>query len=522
MTRPTRRRQSTPSPKSTSATAPSPVEPAPPSKRRLVVLLVLGLLAVGIAAVIRYRVSANPVLRIPPVETQDLLPLVAKEIEEKQAAIVAAPDSPDTWGEYGLVLLAHGFRLEAGDCFAEAERLDPHDYRWPYYYGMTMGIWDTEKSLRAFERAVEDAPERVTVRLRLAEWLFDLRHLDDCQHQTELVLQQDPNNPRAELLMARLRFQDGQAEESLKWAERAAASAKGNRRDVHELLARIYQRLGHSELAAEEVDRTEMLPRGVTVWDDPEMGVGATYLKDASILNTLANIRHARGDTKGWIQLLQQVVVTEPDNVIGKEKLAQALVDTKQYKEAATYIDKTLADHPESAQLECLRGQIDLAQEKPDAAREHFEHAVKLKPDYAAAFIWLGRAQLVVGKADAAVKNLQTATRLSPSDAEAYDYLGRAQVACGKPQDAIGTWQEAHQLQPGCESVAVQLAQTLIDEHRPAEAATVLRQCIAAGKNTQRAAELLQNLGDSASPESVPISRPPPDSGKRSQDKPPP
>ena len=58
--------------------------------RRLVVLLALGAILVGVAGWIRLRVGSHPVLRIPPVETADLLPAVAKEIHEKQEAIVAA------------------------------------------------------------------------------------------------------------------------------------------------------------------------------------------------------------------------------------------------------------------------------------------------------------------------------------------------------------------------------------------------------------------------------------------------
>ena len=77
-------------------------------------------------------------------------------------------------------------------------------------------------------------------------------------------------------------------QESLTWAQRAASSPQGNRRDVHELLARIYQRLGDPDAAAVEIEQTEMLPPGVAVWDDPEMGFGAMYLRDASMLNTLA------------------------------------------------------------------------------------------------------------------------------------------------------------------------------------------------------------------------------------------
>ncbi len=494
MSRPARRKALPPSRKTAARETPRPATTDRTPKPRLFLLLVLGILLVGIAAVIRYRVGANPVLRIPPVETKDLLPLVAKEIEEKQAAIVAEPAVPQVWGEYGLVLLAHGFRLEAGDCFAEAERLAPHDYRWPYYFGMTMGIWDTEKSLHAFERAVEDAPDRVTVRLRLAEWLFDLRQLDACRRHTQQSLEQEPDSPRAQLLMARLRLQEGKTEESLQWVQRAASSPKGNRRDVYELLARVHQRLGHDEAALAAVNRMESLPPGVAVWDDPEMGVGATYLKDASILNTLANIQRARGGTEEWLGLLQKVVATQPDDVIGKEKLAQALVDTQRYQEAKTYIDKSLAQHPESAQLEYLRGRIDLAQEQTDAARQRFERAIELKPDYAEAFMGLGQALSTLNQHAEAIRALEVSTRLSPSSVAAYDYLSQAQEAAGLTGQAIETLQHVVELHPSQVTLAVRLAQMMLDAGRPDEAQEVLRACMKAAQDPTDAQELLKRI----------------------------
>ncbi len=176
------------------ARAPTP-RPQPGSRGRLIVLLLsLAVVLAAVAGWARLRVGANTPVRIPPVETAELLPAVAQEIREKQARIVENPTQAEAWGEYGLVLLAHGFRKEAGDCFEAAEGREPADYRWPYYLGMTMGVWDADKSRRAFQRAVEKAPTRLSLRLRLAEWLFDLRQLEECEQHLDIALEQDPGS----------------------------------------------------------------------------------------------------------------------------------------------------------------------------------------------------------------------------------------------------------------------------------------------------------------------------------------
>lgn len=466
----------------------------PANWRRLLVLLLLGAALVGVAAWIRHRADSNPILRIPPVEITQLLPAVAKEIEFHQAQIVADPNNADAWGHYGLVLLAHGFRKEAGSCFVEAEALAPSDYKWSYYLGMTMGVWDAETSLHAFERAVEKAPERVSVRLRLAEWLFDLRQLAECERHVELALQKDPASVRAAVLKARLLMERGDAQASLEWATKAASSRQGNRRDVHELLARIHQRLGNTEAAAAEIEKTEQLPIGVAVWDDPEMSFGAEYLRDASMLNTLADIARASGDIPRCLTHLRRIVEAEPDNFIAREKLAATLVDVEQYDEAARFLDSSLQLKPDSPDLLFLRGRVHLARNENDTARKVFDRALKLKPDYDEAWAYLGRACLAAGDQPSAIAALQEAKRLSPTKADTYRRLAQALLATGQRSLAIDNLRQALALAPDNDALRQELIEALVADKQTAAAVAELEEAVKKAKNPRPFEELLRTL----------------------------
>ena len=475
----------------------------PGSRRRLLVLLLLGAALVGVAAWIRHRAASNPILRIPPVEITQLLPAVAKEIELHQAQIVTDPNNADAWGQYGLVLLAHGFRKEAGSCFAEAETLDPSDYKWSYYLGMTMGVWDSETSWHAFERAVEKAPDRVSVRLRLAEWLFDLRQLADCERHVELALKREPDSTRAALLKARLLLERGDAQAALEWATKAAASKQGNRRDVHELLARIHQRLGNAEAAAAEIEKTEQLPVGVAVWDDPEMSFGAEYLRDASMLNTLADISRASGDVQKCLSYLRRIVEAEPDNFIAREKLAATLVDVEQFDEAERFLDLSLRLKPDSPDLLFLRGRVYLARKENGTARGVFERAAKLKPDYDEAWAFLGRACLAAGDQQSAVTALQEARRLSPTEPDNYRLLAQALIATQQRTAAIDVLRQALALAPDNDALRQELIEALLADKQTAAAVTELEEAVKKAKNPRPFEELLRTLQgrpDSATP----------------------
>jgi predicted Zn-dependent protease len=113
------------------------------------------------------------------------------------------------------------------------------------------------------------------------------------------------------------------------------------------------------------------------MWDDPEMGFGAIYLRDASMLNTLAEISRARGDMDGCLQRLRQIVKSEPNNFIGKEKLAATLVEAQRYDEAQSFLDKAVGQHPDSPDFLYLRGRVHMAKGEKDQARQRFERSTQ-------------------------------------------------------------------------------------------------------------------------------------------------
>lgn len=464
---------------------------------RLVLAAALAAVLVATAAWMQLQRNDHRTHAIPQVATDGLLQPVAQELDEMHAAVLDEPDSAAAWGQYGLVLLAHGFRREAGDCFAAAEELEPQNYHWPYYLGVAMDIWDAQLALEAYRRAVQNAPTRIAVRLRLAEWLFDLRQLDECQRHVQRALQQDPDSERAQLLEARLSFQRGALEESLRWARQAASSPQGNRRVVHELLARIYQRLGDTEAAAAEIERTEALPPDLAMWDDPEMGFGAQYLRDASVLNTIAELCRARGDMEGCLQRLRQIVASEPENLIAKQKLAAVLLADQRYDEAQTFLERSLAAHPDSADLQYLQGLAHLARGAYERAERCFMKAIELKPDYEKAYSSLGQAHLAAGDPAAAVAALRQAIQLSPDSVDAHRSLARALVLTQQPDEAIAILQRATTLDTADDALRRQLIDTLLDAGRRTDAIRQLHAMEQRARDPRPFRELLEELEES-------------------------
>ena len=112
------------------------------------------------------------------------------------------PRSGPAWGELGEVFYANELEAQSGVCFAQAERFEPNNPRWPYFRGWpVLNRGDRRGALPYFQRAadlaeaafyVNDAP-----RLLLAETLLALGSPDEAEEHYRRVLARHPDDVRA-------------------------------------------------------------------------------------------------------------------------------------------------------------------------------------------------------------------------------------------------------------------------------------------------------------------------------------
>lgn len=85
---------------------------------------------------------------------------------------------------------------------------------------------------------------------------------------------------------------------------------------------------------------------------------------------------------------------------------------------------------------------------KDDEARKAFEEFVKSAPDFAPAYICLGRASMALDDYAEAARSFEQAARLEPGNADAHLNLGRALMKKGDKQAACKELQAAYDLTP--------------------------------------------------------------------------
>jgi len=151
-----------------------------------------------------------------------------------------------------------------------------------------------------------------------------------------------------------------------------------------------------------------------------------------------------------------------PSTLDGVPTQAQTITDVDQ---AMNALRAHLASNPNDAQGWGLLAQADMQMQKPDEARDAFDHVLKLAPNDTTAMVGWAEAN-AAARDDHAIQGrardlLEQAVKLEPDNQRALWLLGISDYQQGQYAEAAATWRVLQpQLQPGS-SVAQAVAQQI-------------------------------------------------------------
>ena len=293
-----------------------------------------------------WRVLSAP--KVPPLHLQHVEPAIVQAVNAAVVQVRAAPRAAVAWGQLGAILFTHEIYGDAAAVFAQAEKLDPPQPRWPYLRGLSLADLNPDAAVPLIARAAESTGNVLPApRCRLAELLLERGRLDEAEAALHAVRRHFPNDPRALLGMGRIALLRGDAARSVEWLEHSATSAPGVR-ETRVLLATAYQRLGEKTKAAAASAAALGLPP-VAAWPD--------------------------------------LFVTETEQFrVGKEadlKKAQTLLDENQLPELITFMQERVQRYADEPRAWRLLGAAWLRQEKYSDAERALRRAIALPPETA-------------------------------------------------------------------------------------------------------------------------------------------
>jgi Flp pilus assembly protein TadD len=415
--------------------------PAEPPRKSLRLRWIAGLVVLAALGGIVFWLR-GPKLPRPDLAAADQEIVAA--IDTAESAVRRQPRSAEAWGELGLVLMAHLYWQEAEECFQASARLDPANWRWPYYQAACQQWYAPNDAVATLQDAVSREPEAPAPRLLLADLLLARGSLAEARSQLEEVLNENPANARAHLGLARVLTDQGQLDGALASA-RQAAEHRSTRKAAAELKAQILLRQGKSPAAQEALAAARQLPPDRPWPHDPlaaelesrRVGKHAALQRVAGLQRAgendqaLALVQEAeekhvdlywllegrlhlvRGDPAGAETALRKARELDPASIEVLSALAIAQSEQRKWADAETTIRDLLAREPGygPAWLDlgrCLR-HSDLKQ-----AIAALRSAVQYMPRSAKAHAELSAALTADGQTAAAQRHADLARKLAP------------------------------------------------------------------------------------------------------------
>ena len=416
-------------------------------KRNSSPFILLGLLMAAVLVggyFLSLRQSSAPQ---PQVALKNADPEVARVVRAAQDEVSAAPQSATTWGKLGMLLYIHSFPEQAQQCFAQAQKLDPRDPRWPYLSGVCLliknpvtAIPDLKKA-EALTGSAPDAPRMV-----LAEALLNQGHNEDAKPYIDAALKSDPNNPRALLALGRYDLAKGQLIPSRDALIHSYQNAP-NVKSTQLLLSQVFQQQRDTQKAAIFANQAAKLPDQPT-WRDPYLDVINQMQVGQGVQIQRGEIYVINGQFAAAQAQMQQTVKQYPKSGRAWMLLGTANVGLNNLKEAESELRKSIVLDPKSAESLNHLGDALARQGKNKEAVSFFEKAISLSSQSAEFHFNLGVCLLRTKNALGAIKEFKTVVGIAPDAVKGHAALSEALASQGQYATARQELQTALKLSP--------------------------------------------------------------------------
>jgi tetratricopeptide (TPR) repeat protein len=410
-------------------------------------MLLLGVLS-GSAAWFGWRWYTTP--SMPKIELTGADEEVVEAVEAAQQEARHRPRSGDTWGKLGMVLAIHGYHEEGKRCFILAERIDPHNPRWPYLRGVLLMHGSPHEGIPLMRRALglaETSEQLKAIHFRLALALVEEDELEETEEHLEALRRLDPDSPRLHLglgLLANARHDQRGVREHLS----TLTNSPFARKRACSLLATLTD--GDKELTRGYEERAVQLPRDFT-WPDPFL-VEMNRCK-ADQRSGIAQFRRLESEGKDQqaLYLLRRLVSESPDADVCIV-MGERLLQRNELDEAEVMFRAALRFEPENIQAHYLLGSallkrgedITRAAGAKERALGMFREALAaadavlgLQSDHADAYVLRARALKHLDRNDESLRALREAVVCRPEFAEMHMHLGEALAEAGQLTEAL-------------------------------------------------------------------------------------
>jgi putative PEP-CTERM system TPR-repeat lipoprotein len=375
----------------------------------------------------------------------------------------------------GELLRAQQKPEEARAAFAEVLKLDPTNSGANLekaYLDIVAGKFDAAQS--AIDAARKSTPRSLPVLYTQALLDYSRGNYKAARDHLQAIAKVAPNHLPSMLLAGSADFQLG----SLKEAEaklRSYLEAQPGNVYARKLLAATLLRGNNATDALQVLEPAlkdkvedgsvlELAAQANMLLREP--GKAAALLEQAVALNpqraptyiALAGARIALGERDKGIGMLNKALELEPDSLPAAMGLARTRLAAREFDQALAVLAKQEAKHGKAPELHVLKGTILLAKQDKAGARSALNQAVTLAPTDYAAVSSLAQLELVEQKPDAARAHLQRLLEKDKDNVQAMTALALLAERAKQRPEAAQWLEKAAAVDPAALAPAMRLA----------------------------------------------------------------
>lgn len=382
-----------------------------------------------------------------------------KSYQNLLIATVKDPNSSDdklslAYGTLGEIYHAYSLHGPAQQCYQNASRLAPNDFRWIYLLAKLEHLQGrVEEAIQHYQVAASLQPAFVPTQVNLGNLYLELNRLEQASACFALALQKEPNNAAAHYGLGQVALSKRNFAAAIEYLEKALALVPQANR-IHYPLALAYRGLGNMEKAKSHlaqqgsvglrtadplVDRLVELVQGGRV----HMIRGKLALEGKKYEEAAAEFRKAieaepesvpahvnlgaaltqLGDPKGAAEQFARALSIDPNNLTANYNLAVLLANQNQHQEAIKHLRAVLTTNANDLGARMFLAQELVKVNRVDDAISEFSRVVESDSNNETAVI--ARAQLLQGKREfkAALDGLEKAYAQYPQKVKTRELL---------------------------------------------------------------------------------------------------
>jgi tetratricopeptide (TPR) repeat protein len=415
--------------------------------------------------------GSTPVADLQPVTHPDLAnmdPAVQRQIEEQKDALLAAlerPDAPpaelaEAFGKMGMLYQLYEYMLSATDCYGNAQRLAPGDYRWPYLTGhVALNTGDLAAAVSAFERALEIRPDDIPALVWLGEVQRSRDRSDEAATMFARAAELDANCLAARFGLGQIALARGEPGEAV---EHFQAVLQRNPRlpTVHYNLGMAYRGLGeldrartHLEAAASRADATRDIDPIMAGMNDPLLIEIQALTTGEQAHRSRAAAAMAFGRPDAAARELRKAIELDPSDPLTRRMLADVLAAQGDLEGAVEQLVAATAGtelrRDERATVEVGLGRLYERLGRFEDAERVYRAAVERLPERTDARSGLARALLLSGRAEPAIDAFNELLEVDSEDAAAHFWRAMTLLRLRRWSEARDGFEAGLAVRPG-------------------------------------------------------------------------